>query len=359
MTTKYKILMVGLIMGLVYSSVLWAEQRPREGELRGSFVRLAEREVEGKEYLAIVIRPMEGEEPVTLLLPRRREELGAFARDIRPGQTVEIGYVVEEGQKWVRRIETERRSGPEERERMVLVLRSDIERRRVSEEIDKTRSRLAELREAAERAEREGQHDRAAELREQARRIAEEIEVHARKAQGERPAEAEERLERLRNMAREAEERGEMEKARQLQAEVEGLERAMRRDFERREMEERRREGEWRPEPWWDVRPDRPEYVRERREPRGLWMHLEHMEKELKEVLAVHLERMVDEFRELQMRVERMERELNGLRAENEQLKRELHEIHELRREPKSEVRERRERKETEESSLRRERRER
>jgi len=329
MKTKYKILMIGIVMAPLFTSMLWGEERAREGEVRGLFLRLAEREVGEQEYLAIVIRPMEGEKPVTLLLPRRREELGAFARQLREGQNVEIVYVVEEGQKWVRRIEAERRPGPEERERMVLVVRSDIERRRIAEQIEKTRARLAELREAAERAERQGQHDRAAELREEARRVAEEIDAHVRRAKGGRPVEAEE------------------------------LERPMRRRFEHREMAERRREGVPHREIQRRIRREPPEDIRERHEPRGPGAHLERMQKELHDVLAEHLERMANAFRELQMHVERLERQLQELRAENTRLKSQLHEGHWLRSERETEIHERKEQGETEQRSLRRERRQR
>jgi len=328
MKTKYKILMIGIVLSLLFTSMLWAEERPREGEVRGLFLRLDERQVGEQEYLAIVIRPMESDEPVTLLLPQRREELGALARQLREGQNVEIVYVVEEGQKWVRRIETERRPGPEERERMVLVVRSDIERRRIAEQIEKTRGRLAELREAAERAEREGEHDRAAELREQAKRMAEEIDAHAREAKDRRPAEAEE-LERWREEERRA------EPWRRIRPErPEGL-------WERREVERR-----W-PRPM-EIEPWR-ERIRERREPPAPGEHLERMQKELHDLLAEHLERMANAFRELQMHVERLERQLQELRAENARLKGQLREGPRSRIERETEVRERREQRETEE----------
>lgn len=353
MTTKYKIFMFGLAIVLVSTGVLWAEQRPREGQVRGSFLRLAERVVGEQEYPAIVIRPMEGEEEITLLLPRQREELRALAQELRPGQNVEIVYVVEDDQKWVGRIETERRPRPEEFE---FVLKSDIERPRMAEQIEQMHAKIAELKEVAEQAERNGQHDRADELREQARRIAEEIDAQVRRAKDAGPAEAEERIEQLRRMAREAEERGEAEEARCLWDEAEELERSMRRPLERREMVERRFARERPPEPWRDVRPERPEGIRERREPiEPQTVKLERMANELKEVLAVHFERLVDEFRELQMRMERMERELQELRAENERLKRQLHERYSLTEEPGKEARERREVGEREETQVRRE----
>jgi len=327
MIMKCKILMMGLIMAMLFTSILWAQERPREGEVRGLFLRLDERMVGEQEYLAIVIRPMESDEPVTLLLPQRPEELRALAHQLREGQNVEIVYVVEEGQKWVRRIETERRPGPEEREQMLLVLRSDIERQRMAEQIDKMRGRLAELRQAAERAEREGQHDRAAELREQARRMAEEIDAHVRKAKDRGPAEAEE-LERRREEERRVEARRRIRPGR-----PEGL-------WERREVDRR-----W-PRPM-EIEPRR-ERIRERPEPPGPGAHLERMQEELHDLLAEHLERMANAFRELQMHVERLERQLQELRAENDRLKSQLREGPRSRIERETEVRERREQRETE-----------
>ena len=256
MKKQCKIFMLGLLVALVSTGMLWAQERAEDRELRGSFVRIAER-------------------------------------------------------------------------------------------IEKTRATIVELRRAAEDAEREGQRDRAAELREEAERLAEQLEAHVRQVEGRRPVRPEERTERLRQMAREAEQRGEMDKARQLWAEAQELERGLRRDLARREMAERRPEEVHRGEPSGRIRPERPqgikerpeperrrpgpmeperrrEPVRERPEPPRPWAHLERMEKELKEVLAVNLERMVNEFRELQMHVERLERELQDLRAENARLRSQL-----------------------------------
>ena len=259
MKTKYKIFMAGLVMALVSSGMLSAQERAEEGEVRGTFVR----------------------------------------------------------------IEAEQRPGPEEFEHAP---RREFEHRELAEGVEKVRAKLAELKEAAEQAEREGRHDKAAKLHEKAEKIAEKIEQHARKAKDRMPAEAEE------------------------------LERRLKREFERREMAERWPEGGRRPEPWRRVGPERPEGIRERREPPGPWAHLEHLEKQLKDVLAVHLERMAGEFRELLTRVERMERELQELRAENARLKSQLREGRRSRIERETEVREQRG---TEEHGLRRERRQR
>ena len=98
---------VGLI-GCICCGGLLAEDRAASQTVRGSFVRLAEQQVGQREYLAVVVKCLEGKDQVTLLVPRGGELAGA-ARGLREGQTVEIGYVVEAGQKWVSRIKAEPR----------------------------------------------------------------------------------------------------------------------------------------------------------------------------------------------------------------------------------------------------------
>jgi len=100
--------MVAGLIGWGCCGALLGEDRGESPTVRGSFVRLAERQVGQREYLAIVVKPLEGKDQVTLLVPRRGE-LAAIARKLREGQKVEIPYVVEAGQKWVKRIEAERR----------------------------------------------------------------------------------------------------------------------------------------------------------------------------------------------------------------------------------------------------------
>jgi len=94
---------------------------------------------------------------------------------------------------------------------------------------------IAELKEAAERAQREGQPDKAAELREKANRMANEIAIHQRELQEGKRIEIKEQLGRLEKMAREAEERGEKDKAKNLWAEAEELKRGLKREFEQQE----------------------------------------------------------------------------------------------------------------------------
>jgi len=116
MKKQFRILMLGLFVASVFSGVLWAEQRLEQGEVRGAFVGLAEREFGEREHLAIVIKPLESDDHVTVLVPRK-EDFMHVARALQKGDKVEIGYVVEDEQRWLktikiertRRIETERR----------------------------------------------------------------------------------------------------------------------------------------------------------------------------------------------------------------------------------------------------------
>ncbi|GEM_PF-2732902 len=77
----------------------------RDGELRGTFLKRTEVAVGDGEFLAIVIKPAERDEPVTLIVPRRKADLMEVARQLKEGQRVAIVWVEEEGERWVRRLE--------------------------------------------------------------------------------------------------------------------------------------------------------------------------------------------------------------------------------------------------------------
>ena len=102
-------------------------------------------------------------------------------------------------------------------------------------QVEQMHAELAGLKEAAERAQREGQPDKAAELREKAKRMANEIEIHQRELQEGKRIEIKEQLGRLEKMAREAQEQGEEEKAKRIRAEAEELKRGLKREFEQQE----------------------------------------------------------------------------------------------------------------------------
>ena len=154
MKKQFRILMLGLFVASVFSGILLAERRPGQGEVRGTFVALAERGVGEREYLAIVIKPRESDDHVTVLVPRKEDFLHA-ARTLQKGDKVEIGYVVEGGQKWlktigierVRRIETERRLRDVEEKREVRRPRREkVEEERERPRRDPERGEADELR---------------------------------------------------------------------------------------------------------------------------------------------------------------------------------------------------------------------
>ena len=112
-------LVLGVLAGLLFGGMLWAEDGDRSGAVRGTFVRLVEREVDGQGYMGIVIKPFERDEHVTVLVPRQREELWQAARRLQEGQEVGVSFVTEAGQKFIKGVEAEWREvieeGPEGR----------------------------------------------------------------------------------------------------------------------------------------------------------------------------------------------------------------------------------------------------
>jgi bifunctional DNA-binding transcriptional regulator/antitoxin component of YhaV-PrlF toxin-antitoxin module len=93
------IVIVAAALGLA----LPLEAVAQEGTVRGKFVRLTEKKVGEREYVGVVIAPGEGKDEVVVLMGRDSKVLPA-ARGIRQGQQVEVSYVTERGQKWVKRI---------------------------------------------------------------------------------------------------------------------------------------------------------------------------------------------------------------------------------------------------------------
>ncbi len=109
-----RILVLGVLSMLIFSGVLLAEERDRDGSVDGIFVRLVEREVGERGYMGIVIKPHERDDHVTILVPRQREELVQAVRRLREGQNIGVSFVTEAGQKWVKGMEAERREVVEE-----------------------------------------------------------------------------------------------------------------------------------------------------------------------------------------------------------------------------------------------------
>jgi len=108
MKKQYKILLMFLIGAVLFTSLLHAEERDREGAFAGVFIKRAERPIGEREYLALVVKPFEGDDNVTVFVPRKDDFMQAVRR-LREGDKVEIGFVTEEGQKWLKRIKIERR----------------------------------------------------------------------------------------------------------------------------------------------------------------------------------------------------------------------------------------------------------
>ncbi len=126
-----RMLVLGMLAGLVFGGMLWAEDGDRSGAVRGIFVRLVEREVGERGYMGIVIKPCERDDHVTVLVPRQREELWQAARRLREGQKVGVSFVTEAGHKFIKGMETERREIVEERPegRRRMIVRREVVRR--------------------------------------------------------------------------------------------------------------------------------------------------------------------------------------------------------------------------------------
>jgi len=145
-----------------------------------------------------------------------------------PHEFVEITERIERLRAMAREAEERARRFRAEAEELERQLPRELEPGPPPEHMEEMHAKLTELNEAARRAKAEGRHDEAAELHEEATRIAEEIETRARKRQDRVPPELAQRLEELHLMAGQAKERGEFDKADQLLAEAEEIERELR-----------------------------------------------------------------------------------------------------------------------------------
>ena len=266
MKKSRRTLMLVVLVVLAFGGILSAQDRDRDGQVRGIFVRLAERQVGDSGYMAIVVKPFERDENVTVLVPREYEQLGQSARTMQPGDRLEISYVREHGEMWIKSIEAERRrtegDGGSEGGRRIEIRR--------------------EIRRGPERTEERREGERRTEVRRQMRR----------------PAERERTDER-----REGE----------------------RRIVMRREGHgdpDRPREDRRHPRPL-------PHEQLERQLGEVFTGHMKRLGMELKEILAFHVERMQVEIHELRAHAENLRREVEELRRENEMLRRRLQETNE------------------------------
>ena len=69
MNTSFRFLMVALVV-CAFAAYGGAETNRREGEVRGTFVKLIERQIGQREYVGVVVRQFEGAGEVTLLMSR-------------------------------------------------------------------------------------------------------------------------------------------------------------------------------------------------------------------------------------------------------------------------------------------------
>lgn len=233
-------LVLVMLAALVFGGMLYAEDRDRGGAVRGTFVRLVEQQVGEHGYMSIVIKPLESDDRVTVLVPRQPEELGQAVRRLREGQKVGISFVSDGGHRWIRRLETERREGAKERPegRRALSIRREVVERREGAREGRPAARPLENLEKAERELKEilGAHFGriARQFRELMSRV-ERMERELRELRAEN--------ERLRRQLRDAggprrEREGEVRKGREVDRRREGREREEREV--RREPERRR-----------------------------------------------------------------------------------------------------------------------
>jgi len=199
-------------------------------EVRGRFVKRVERAHGDGEFLGVVVQLPEEKGQVTLLVPRRREDLAKQVQRLKEGQVVEVTYVTEGDAKWVRTVEVAGRPEPKaaEGEEMERLLRRLLER------IERLEREVRELRQQAERdraARREGEGDRD-------REGGERLRIERREGEGDR-----ERTER-REGDREGDKPARTER-REGEGDREGTEREREGDRKDREAAEgNRREGD-------------------------------------------------------------------------------------------------------------------
>ncbi|MEK7995058.1 MAG: hypothetical protein AAB403_14730 [Planctomycetota bacterium] len=103
-----KTLLLIALPALIFGGTLTAEERGRVREMRGTFIRLVEQQVNEQGYLGVVIKPFESDDHVTVLVPRENEDLRVAARQLQEGQTLGIAFASEGQNNWVTRMEAGR-----------------------------------------------------------------------------------------------------------------------------------------------------------------------------------------------------------------------------------------------------------
>jgi len=157
----HKMLILAALAALASGSVLLGAERGRNGRLRGTFVGLTEREVGERGYVGIVIKPMDSDEHVTVLIPRNNERLMEAAHNLRQGQRLGISFVIEDDFRWAGDMEVERRRGevePRPRGDERVIVRREV--RRDGEPAERQRLREERPLRGEPQAERERFRDR-------------------------------------------------------------------------------------------------------------------------------------------------------------------------------------------------------
>ncbi len=176
-----------------------------------------------------------------------------------------------------------------------------------AEYTDVMHAQLAEMRQVAENAEKEGRPEQAEQLRRRADNMEREIDERAGELEQDRIRRAEEQLEHLRNMTREAEE----------------IVNNIRGNMARREMAMRIPE----PAPIFRPFPERPGPG-----PEPQWNILIDIGNDIRELLAAHLDRTEELFHWNREQAEQAERKIQELSQENEHLRMKLREREESNR---------------------------
>jgi len=253
-----RMLVLGVLAGLLFSGVLWAENGDRGGTIRGIFVRLVERAVGEQGYMGIVVKPFESDDHVTVLVPRQQEELGEAVRMLREGQGVRIAFVREDEQMWVKGMEAEQREVVEERPegRRRMIIRKEVLRYEGDQERREPKRPIAHL----EQMERQLKEVIAGHLEQVGRALKEVLGAHLERME----AELREHREHIERMQEELQElRAENERLRGQLRERAGPEREREVEVRIRREAEEQREGREREER------ERQRERDERRESRG------------------------------------------------------------------------------------------
>ena len=103
-----KTFMLVALAALTFGGMPAAEERGTVRQMRGTFIRLVEQRVDEQGYLGVVIKPLESDDHVTVLIPRENEDLRVAARQLREGQTLGIAFASEGPNNWLRRMEAGR-----------------------------------------------------------------------------------------------------------------------------------------------------------------------------------------------------------------------------------------------------------